>query len=733
MDDLTKYKRDRGELLSYIQSVPRLNTLLKHLRDPNQVRDLAVKLAGSSAPHRAMRTIDIASTLGTNLKQNTYEGVAHQYAQKREWFLILSLVAMGLKWTGRTTTRLLNWRIRALVETSRFGFLDGVLEQFRGAELKPNARTFQLLITGHIRNNDLSRARSCIVLMEEYGFELDGSTHALIASSYRQLGPDKDVQRAVLESLRDLGEKQATTALNSLIQLSLDAQDTSAALHYLSLFDHPQGVIAKKTLHHQPPQDLPSLSRSFCPDSATFTMLIKHVTKENGPDLLEKISSLIEKMMVLKVIPDSAVVAAVVCALCTAGDVRSALEIVSQVCRPTTKFEAFVDRMLVLGPVPKTLHLDRDHVAFIARRAELNVHLFNAVINGVSGWLGVNAVRVILRLMHTNKVKPDGATVVAIVSWLNKVERSHPRALIRSLKKLLSPMHRPNPYLCHAVVASLIRKERSWVKNDSATALPPPPNSRTNFSTSQLVPVLTDEEVPQKLGYRGMTRFLVQSLFARQVQSDRITFAQRMKRTAMRGDVSATKSYLRIMLKRGMHPTAYHYAALMEAHTNAGMMNQAETILRSAIQAGIKPNVKLFTILIAGYGKHRRPIPARRAFEEMVRRGIEPDLAAIHAVASAYYKSGLLGLARAFLVEKWKCVALVPFDRRMETVPFVELAREHRRLHERTPVWLTRRIRNGKGNKARRMVFRWKMKRFFDAWRRAASPRERLRKRLRRG
>jgi len=51
----------------------------------------------------------------------------------------------------------------------------------------------------------------------------------------------------------------------------------------------------------------------------------------------------------------------------------------------------------------------------------------------------------------------------------------------------------------------------------------------------------------------------------------------------MRGDVSATKAYLRLMLKRGMHPTVHHYGALVEAHVNAGMMDQAETIPQSVI------------------------------------------------------------------------------------------------------------------------------------------------------
>ena len=720
IDDLTKNKEDKGKLLSQMQSVPRLNSLLERLRDPKQVHGLAMKLAESSAPYRAMRLIDTSSTLGTKLKQNVYEGVAHQYAQKREWFLILSLVAMGRRWTGRTTTRLLNWRTRALMETSRFGLLDGVLEQFRNAELKPNARTFQLLITGHIRNNDLTRARSCITLMEEHGFQVDGPTRALIASAYRQLGPDQEVQRTVLESLRDLDDKQATAALNSLIRLSLDARDTSTALQYLSLFDRPNGAIAGRIPHYAPPQDGPSLPHSFRLDSATFTILIKHVTNEHGPDLLEKISSLLEKMKALNVTPDNLVAAAVIRALCTAGDVHSALQIVARVCQPKAESEVLIDRILVFGRAPGVAHLDEDHINFIALQAKPDVHLFNTVINGVSRYLGINAVRTILRLMHMSGVTPNNATAEAIISWLNKTELSHPRTLVRTLKKLLSPTHRPNPSLCHAVVASLIRREKTWVSNDTATPLPSPPNPRTDSSlTSGHLPVLTSEEVPRKLGYQGITRFLVQSLFDRRVQSNRITFAQRMKRTAMRGDVAATKSHLRVMLKRGMHPTAYHYAALMEAHVNASMMDQAETALRSARRVGIEPNVKLFTILIAGYGRHRNPASARRVFEEMIRKGVKPDLAAVHAVASAYYKAGLLEPARMFLIENWKSVAPVPFNGSLETLRFVDLAEAHRKLHEERPIWFRRKVRNGKGNKARRMVFRWKMKRVLGAWKRA--------------
>jgi len=174
-----------------------------------------------------------------------------------------------------------------------------------------------------------------------------------------------------------------------------------------------------------------------------------------------------------------------------------------------------------------------------------------------------------------------------------------------------------------------------------------------------------------------------------------------------------------------MHPTAYHYAALMEAHVNTGMMDQAEIILQSAIRTGVKPNVKLFTILIVGYGRQRKPSLARRVFEEMVRKGVEPDLPAIHAVASAYYKAGKAGLARTFLIERWTSMGPVPLPPSLEIANFTDLAKAHRELYEKRPVWFKGRTRNKSCNKARRMVFRWKMKRVVDAWKKADLSRQR--------
>ena len=732
VDGFTKFEGsvgDRDKRLSYLQSIPRLNSLLERLRDPNKVRDIAVKLAATPTPHRAMRLINIASTLGVDLKQNTYEGVAHQYAQKREWFLVLSLVAMGIRRTGRTTTRLLNWKTRALVETAKFGLLDGVLEQFRNVGLKPNARTFQLLIKGHIRNRDIASTHSCITLMEEYGLEMDGVTHTLIASAYRQLGPDLEVRRTALESLQGLDDNQATAAINSLVQLALGAQDISTALHYLSLFDHSPGVVGGRGPPHQPPQNRLPSPRSLRPDSATFTMLIKYVTHDKGPGLLEKVSAMIEKMRALDITPDNVIAAAVVRALCTAGDLSSALQIVAKACQSEITLKTLGKRIRVFERAPKVKRLDKGHVAFIAQRAKPDVDLFNGLINGISGRLGINAVRAILHLMHINKVEPDSATVEAIISWLNRTERAHPRVLIRTLKGLLSPANRPNPHLCSAVIASVIRREKTWVTNDTAAPLPPPPTS----PTSGYIPILTREEIPQKLGYRGMSRFLFQSLFHHQVQSNHITFAQRMKRAAMRGNVPATKAHLRAMLKRGMHPAAQHYAALLEAHANAGKVAKAEIILQSAMKDGLKVDARMFTLMIVGYGKRGEPNSGRKVFEEMVKKGIKPDLPAVHAVASGYYKCGLAGVARRFLLEKWTCLAEVPLPSSLETLGFAKLAELHRRLHGEKPIWLRRKRRNGRCNKALRMMFRRKLRKVVRVWRKAdfssRSPRRRRRRR----
>jgi hypothetical protein len=125
-------------------------------------RKLAKAITRTRSPQEAHRVIELAHKMGSPLKQNVYEGVSHQLAEAKHWHLIPSLVVIGINNTGRTTVRLLDWRIRAYVEMNHHTSLDQVFEEFEQQNLKHNRRTFHLLISGHVHNRNLVKAKACL-------------------------------------------------------------------------------------------------------------------------------------------------------------------------------------------------------------------------------------------------------------------------------------------------------------------------------------------------------------------------------------------------------------------------------------------------------------------------------------------------------------------------------------------------------------------------------------------
>ncbi|KAF5390205.1 hypothetical protein D9757_002826 [Collybiopsis confluens] len=215
-------------------------SLLDHLRDRTIARQFAETVALTPNFRFAVKVLNLAHEFGCNLKQNAYECTAYHLASNRHWHAVLAIVSLGERHTGTTTTRLLNWCIRALVETQQYAPLPYILEDFEKFQAKPNRRTLHLLISGNIRNRDLHEARKLLRLMSQIGLPPDSSTHALIASYYRDLGPNRQVQDQALLSLTTLDEDIAVTVLNRLIQLRLDAGDPAATLQILSVFNTEQ-------------------------------------------------------------------------------------------------------------------------------------------------------------------------------------------------------------------------------------------------------------------------------------------------------------------------------------------------------------------------------------------------------------------------------------------------------------------------------------------------------------
>lgn len=126
---------------------------------------------------------------------------------------------------------------------------DHVLTDFEEAHIQLNRRTFNTLVTGHLWNQDLEKAQDCLEWMQDAGFPMDASAHALLASGYCPLGPDPQVKDRALVHISKVSSQDEPTlcvVLNSLLQVAVDTVDTTAIRRLISFFDSPLGKVGRE-------------------------------------------------------------------------------------------------------------------------------------------------------------------------------------------------------------------------------------------------------------------------------------------------------------------------------------------------------------------------------------------------------------------------------------------------------------------------------------------------------
>ncbi|EMD42191.1 hypothetical protein CERSUDRAFT_32903, partial [Gelatoporia subvermispora B] len=301
--------------------------LLGFLGDREKARILALNMATTRHPLRALRVLSVARQLGCAFKQNAYESLAHQLGQHEHWYLLPSLIKLGRRDTSRTTLRLLNWYARALIEVKQFKELEDVPLIFKEEGLRPDRRTYHLLISGFLRNRDVVKARHFLTEMQAAGFTVDSTTHALIASVYRALGPDKTVRSRALQALPGADERTKTVILNSLILMALEMRDIQGALQYLSLFKGgPPGSGESPDDGEDP---APDAGNSAPLDATTFTMFLNYFARDGN---VERAMQVIQWMQDLNVAVDDGVAAALVRVYHAAGQTSTAIALVANMC-----------------------------------------------------------------------------------------------------------------------------------------------------------------------------------------------------------------------------------------------------------------------------------------------------------------------------------------------------------------------------------------------------------------
>ena len=692
---------------------------LKYFINVSDVRHVSEALA-CVEPHRVVQFIALSWKLGCHHKQNVYECVCFRLANAKHWLRILDVVSLGAEHTGRTTSRLLNWKARSLLELKRYGQLTDMLEEFKLHNMKPNRRTYHLVLTGHLRNSDMLQARDCLRLMAEAGFSMDPSSHAILATNYRSLGSDPNVESRALQVLGDMDNATSVAVLNSLIQTRLHLHDIPGALHLFTYFApssvqalasalsgarRPEGL-PRYGFSHQPH---PSLEHPLIPNASTYAAVIRYLTGRVDINVLLDVS---RAMNVNGVMVTPAVVISLVHAVTSAGYIDIAVKLIADTCD-----ERKILRSMFVPLVSDGLDL---RLPIDCTGVQPSAALFNALLEHSLRLCGFKAMFTILRVMRINGVMPNSATLDVFISYLLKQENVRPRSILRMLRHLYSDTVPPTPHHLHVVLSCVFRYEkfllygsgwnhafcRLWRSRDTPSR--PYPESRMTNTSDPFDPT-AGLQMPRHLQYKALARPLIELLSTNRIKSDAATFALRIRHDAViRSDLDSAENMFRTLLNRGIHATEHHYSALMEGYALSGQMDRAEDLLKSMRNAGLEPNVVIYTILITGHGRSRNPGKALRMFRQMINDGCQPDVPAIDALCRAFFASGARVTAKKLLISCWAYIQ--PFPDELCSLPLRELAIRFRSLHK-----------DGhcvpqKMSKQRRRLLHFKIRKFMERW-----------------
>jgi pentatricopeptide repeat protein len=736
-----RYKRDWVSALERLRSS---DASMAHFQDSKSIHKLIEDLARTAHPARITRVLHLAHHLGCDMKQNVYETAAFHLAGARQWHLVLSVVSQGNRQSGKTTLRLLNWYTRALVETEQYGRVGDILSWFESESLRPTRRTFHLIVTGQLRNADLFGAKETLGRMEADGFPIDASTHALVISVYRSLGPDVHIQRQAFETLRVVGHN-STRTLNGLLQLAIDAQDSQSLKAVLSLFDprklgtallqEPEnattppagGSLDRGTSGERP--STPAQPYNVPPDLATFSLLLNYTINEGNLQGGFHVVKMVERSG-LRV--DDILLASLIRLYFMDRDEGTALSLVLSTLDPN-KIPSSLFASLALPPARQRVSTD------LVSRMEPSVRVFNTFLRGILPLRGLSGARIVLRILRLAHLAPDAYTVEIILEYLERTARLRPREIIKLLRLLSISNISPTQRHAHIILRSILRREKAFAYgvgwNVAAARFS---KERKASSARQLIknsstnpnPILSDTHdtlepaggiqlsKSRRVSLRRVFRPSRASLRDRKMRSDRATLALRIKHEAVtKSDLGRARDTFSRMLARGMHANKYHFSALMEGHVRAGDLDTARRIMQAAAEKGIKPNVVMYTILIVGHAHRGEPKLATRVFEEMVQSGVAPDVPAIDALVSAYFIVGAYRTARGLLVELWTTVA--PFPEELKDASLQMLAKEFRTRYSTkkgsSDTRMSQQEMSAVRSKLKKLAVEWK------AWTRTAS------------
>ncbi|KAI0778507.1 hypothetical protein BD413DRAFT_466254 [Trametes elegans] len=693
--------------------------LLVYLRLPHRTLALVHHFLDIKEHRRAMWILDLAHMVGCDFSPIVFEQAAEKLAKAKAWRQVQHLTRIAREQLGYSTPALLHWHLHALMGCQHYLSLQDVLDLFAREQVRPSRLTYHLLISMHLRNHDFATALACVRAMESAGFHVSPRTWAVILSNHRSLGLPPSAKKQALAALQTADTQTATAILNSLVQLLLDANDTSGVVEVLSMVSQPLGgppsdpgagtiqdddasTTAAENVHEHAPPGPVTIGTS------TYNIILNHLSRQG--DLAGSMET-IQQMRGADILPDGDTLTALVRLYFASDHPNDALHIVADALK---NFPAAVPLLRRLGYEPGT----PARYPTFPSVATPTISLFNTLLTGVLRTCGLNSVRTVLHMMKITKVDANATTLANLMSHLHRQEHPRSREMIRAVRSLMSTGIAPTAHHLHVLMAARLREERlrahprGWTvqagsertSRDPAAAEPP-----SDVGASDYTHPTAGVEFARRSQSRRLMKPIIQSLTDRGVRSDRVTFALRIKHDAViKRDLDMALATFKTMVASGIRPNEYHYGALMEGYVVAGNLQGAANVLQEAVDAGVRIDVKTHTILIAGHARQRDPAAAAEAFQNMLVAGIRPDVPAIDALVSAFFRAGAHDTARRVLLQLWPQVGAIPDE--LVDASLQELAVAFRAMHA------PNQRGSGQMSPSRRRMLRWKIRDILQTW-----------------
>ncbi|KXN89925.1 hypothetical protein AN958_04929 [Leucoagaricus sp. SymC.cos] len=680
----TSFLKHCGEATETVLSSgsPIFSPIHEILQKPRNVRRVANHLAASTNPASCIRLLNLSVAYGRPPNAPIYEGVCWTLSKHKQYALVLETCRLAKESLGLLSGRLLGWRLKAICQLENFASVGTILRDYEEAGVKPSRRTWHLILIAHLRNRNLFAARQCLKLMEEAGFPVDPTTHAVIATNYRHLGQDSQVRELALVALDSLPPATGALVVNQLLETHLHLDDELGFQQLLSLFDRgaiePLRVLLNPLVNSEDlTVPLPALASpvTVSPNANTFLIAIRFCIARSAFLTAEKIFYLIGQQ---NYDLSSTILTAYLELQFAAGRPVFAVSIASRLFAPG-----------MLDGLFGEFKMDQPEAhwrwPFTSSKVPPTIDVLNALLRGLLNARGLVAARIMLELMRRVDVEPNSYTMKIITNYLIRSENTAPSAVLRILRQL-SLVFRPSLHHMHSIMSRLLLNEKRRLYSSKhrisrVQAWAAHYNSAQDVDRDLSFPA-AGLKLEHSLSRPNLARSLLQSLETRNVQSDSTVLRLRMSYEGIiRRDVTAVVDTYNDMLARGMSPTLYHVAALMEAFTRRGETDMALKIMCSV---KLKPNLVMYTILLHGYAYQGQPKAAAQLLQVMIANGIHPDAKAIYAVCNGFVLARQLATARKFLVTLWSYVE--PFPERYARLPLLDLLRIFRTLDDSSSV-----------------------------------------------